>query len=77
MRTLTKAQKKLLASSPYLTQEILTQLEKMNDYETLLQDARRFHGDIACHRMNEVVQRCMNPYYDKKFNEDKYIKDWK
>lgn len=77
MRTLTMKQKKLLASSPYLTHKILAQLEKMNDYETLAQDATRFHGDIACHRMNEQVQRYMNPYYDKKFDEEKYIKDWR
>lgn len=53
MRKLTTPQKILISraylasGNPEITHEVLTALEKMNDYETLWQDANRFIRDYS------------------------------
>lgn len=53
MRKLTTPQKILISrayltsGNPTITNEVMTALEKMNDYETLWQDANRFVQDYS------------------------------
>lgn len=79
MRKLTLAQKKLIAKKGTVTPALLSQLESMNDYETLYQDARRFSDDLFIKRQQQLIYRAMN-YKQAEllgYDEDKYIKDWR
>lgn len=79
MRKLTLTQKKLIAKAGKLTPAILSQLESMNDYETLYQDARRFADDLEIKRREQLMFRAMNFRQEalRGYDEDKYIKDWR
>lgn len=79
MRKLTLTQKKLIAKAGKLTPAILSQLESMNDYETLWQDARRFADDLEIKRREQLMFRAMNFRQEalRGYDEDKYIKDWR
>lgn len=79
MRKLTLTQKKLIAKAGKLTPAILFQLESMNDYETLYQDARRFADDLEIKRREQLMFRAMNFRQEalRGYDEDKYIKDWR
>ena len=77
MRRLTMTQKKMIARERSITPSLLQALEKQNDYETLYQDAYRFHGDLQVQRQAQTIYRCMNFNQQKHYNEEKYIKDWR
>lgn len=79
MRKLTLTQKKLIAKAGRVTPALLTQLESMNDYETLWQDARRFADDLEIKRRGQLMFRAMNFRQEalRGYDEDKYIKDWR
>lgn len=79
MRKLTLTQKKLIAKAGRVTPALLTQLESMNDYETLWQDARRFADDLEIKRREQLMFRAMNFRQEalRGYDEDKYIKDWR
>lgn len=77
MRRLTMTQKRMIARERNITPSLLQALEKQNDYETLYQDAYRFHCDLQVQRQAQTIYRCMNFNQQKYYNEDKYIKDWR
>ena len=76
MRNLTMKQKRMIANVGRVTPALLSQLEKVNDYETLWSDAQRFADDLIIHRQQQTIFRAMN-YNQAKFDEEKYIKDWR
>jgi hypothetical protein len=76
MRKLSMKQKQLIAKQGKVTPALLAQLEKVNDYETLWSDAQRFADDLMLHRKQHTIYRVMN-YNQAKFDEEKYIKDWR
>ena len=76
MRKLSMKQKQLIAKQGRVTPTLLAQLEKVNDYETLWSDAQRFADDLMIHRQQQTIFRVMN-YNQAKFDEEKYIKDWR
>lgn len=78
MRKLNMKQRTLLSNVPRVTPAVISQLESLNDYETLTQDAIRFHTDLQIKRTQQHVYRALNfnqaqfHHYDEK----KFIKDW-
>ena len=76
MRKLNKAQRTLISKSSMITPKVISQLEKMNDYETLISDAHRLHNDLEIQRMHHTVQSFMFPTKKETFNEEKFLKDW-
>lgn len=76
MRKLSMKQKQLIAKQGRVTPALLAQLEKVNDYETLWSDAQRFADDLMIHRQQQSIFRVMN-CNQAKFDEEKYIKDWR
>lgn len=77
MRRLSLTQKKLIAKAGRVTPALLTQLESMNDYETLYQDARRFSDDLEIKRREQMIHRALNFNQARLYDEEKYIKDWR
>ena len=76
MRNLTTKQKRMIANAGRVTPTLLLELEKVNDYETLWSDAQRFADDLMVHKQQQTIFRAMN-YNQSKFDEEKYIKDWR
>lgn len=77
MRNLTMKQKRMIAKAGRVTPTLLLELEKVNDYETMWQDANRFCDDLRIKRMEQTIHRAMNYNQARLYDEDKYIKDWR
>lgn len=78
MRKLNMKQRTLLSNVPRVTPAVISQLESLNDYETLTQDAIRFHTDLQLKRAQQHVYRCLNFNQSQlhQYDEKKFIKDW-
>lgn len=78
MRKLNMKQRTLLSNVPRVTPAVISQLECLNDYETLTQDAIRFHTDLQLKRAQQHVYRCLNFNQSElhHYDEKKFIKDW-
>ena len=76
MRYLTKKQKQLLLATKtlYVDAHLLQQLEKLNDYETLTQDAERFLQDKNSHQIQRHFHQALNPNQAILDKEDWWIK---
>lgn len=76
MRYLTKKQKQLLLATNtlYVDAHLLQQLEKLNDYETLTQDAERFLQDKNSHQIQKHFHQALNPNQAILDKEDWWIK---
>ena len=76
MRYLTKKQKQLLLATNtlYVDAHLLQQLEKLNDYETLTQDAERFLQDKNSHQIQRHFHQVLNPNQARLDKEDWWIK---
>ena len=76
MRYLTKKQKQLLlaTNAQYVTAPLLQQLEKLNDYETLTQDAKRFLQDKNSHQIQRHFHQALNSNQARLDKEDWWIK---
>lgn len=75
-RFLTKKQKTLLTKVSSVTPEVLHKLESINDYETLPQDAQRFHEDYTNHKWESRIYNVINPTQATMLDED-WIKYWR
>lgn len=76
MRYLTKKQKQLLLATNtlYVDAHLLQQLEKLNDYETLTQDAERFLQDKNSHQIQRHFHQALNFNQAQLDKEDWWIK---
>ena len=76
MRYLTKKQKQLLLATNtlYVTASLLQQLEKLNDYETLTQDAERFLQDKNSYQIQRHFHQALNSNQARLDKEDWWIK---
>lgn len=76
MRYLTKKQKQLLLATNtlYVDAHLLQQLEKLNDYETLTQDAERFLQDKNSYQIQRHFHQALNPNQARLDKEDWWIK---
>ena len=76
MRYLTKKQKQLLLATNtlYVDAHLLQQLEKLNDYETLTQDAERFLQDKNSHQIQRHFHQALNPNQAQLDKKDWWIK---
>lgn len=76
MRHLSMKQKKFLTKQSHISAHVLQQLEEMNDYETLYQDATRFHDDYILQHKQNTVYKIMNPQ-QAQIQEDEWLRRWK
>ena len=76
MRYLTKKQKQLLLATNtlYVTASLLQQLEKLNDYETLTQDAERFLQDKNSYQIQRHFHQALNSNQARLDKDDWSIK---